>query len=216
VKKVLFVLFVLFSVGTYAQKKSVYIHAYIVNGISLSTGDKKYNSYAKSSYAPSLGILVEKKLNTKLSIQSGFVIVDRASTKHVFEDAATAVEVSPYLDRWQVTHEHIYYLTIPVYLKKTWNNFYVSAGLDHGFPLYSYQKQTQPETRVYKGSAGDKTPTYSLVIKAGYDFQLKNSNSVCIDFQANQQIARLDGSKLFNDSRLNLGIGLGYKILLPR
>ncbi len=211
-KKVLFALFILFSEGLYAQDRPFYIGINIVNGISMPTGDKEYNKFFKSAYAPSVGIILEKKLNHKLAIQSGISLVDRSC--HIKSTSAPIFDPDLIGVTCEV-NENLLYLSAPLCLKINWKGFYISPGAEFGIPFYVYNIQKSPDKRTYKGEYNSKKLLLSFIFKAGYDLKLKN-NILFFDFVINQDIKRFDKENSYNNKRLNVGIGLGYKINLSK
>lgn len=213
-RKSIFFFFILLSSDAFAQQRSFYIGIDIINSIcrQLDTRDVPL----KDAYAPGLGLIAEKKLVSKFSLQSGIFLIDRSSNQVMnhFSNIDPG-DPDPYFGA--KINSNLFYATLPVIGKINWGGFYLATGADFNFPLYYYETVRASENIVFKSSPKNKKTLLSLVLKTGYDWKRKN-HVWFAEFIIDRDLTRLarkdKNVKYFQ--QMNIGIGLGYKINLSK
>jgi len=213
-KKIILFSFILLSSSIHAQKKNFYVGINLINSICKQVDSEGIP--LKDAYAPGVGLLVEKKIVSKFSLQSGIFLIDRSSNQVMnhfsYFDPG---DPDPYFGG--KINSNLIYATLPLLGKINWSRFYLVTGADFNFPLYYYETVRASENITSKGSPKNKKVLLSLVLKAGYDWKRKN-HVWFAEFIIDRDLTRLarKDKHVKYLQQMNIGIGLGYKFNLSK
>lgn len=203
-RKVVLLFTLLISTYSYSKDKSFYLGFNLINGINFPVG----NNSKGSAYAPTLELLFEKKLSKKISLQTGLLLIDRAYNYDY-------VVICPCKDGFPGHYKenrNTLYAASPFYVKINWNKIYLTSGMSLNFPVYNYYIIKSPKREVvsFWEVEDRKDWILSLNLKFGYDFHI-NKNTITLNGVFNYDIFERYQNKLFSNSLLSVGLGIGYK-----